>query len=273
MIDKMFSTPFVKPSILDQFVFYIKVFLVLNLTFTMIIILLCIGWIFPYVRNFFPIYFHKLLVWLLSIKIECEGDVNKSKSCNLFVSNHQSYIDIPILGSQFQLRFIAKSEVKFWPILGFLAKMGKTIFIKRVRLKSLIQKNIIFSSLSRGNTLMIFPEATSSDGNRVLPFKSNSFAALENQDFLIQPIVLFYSDINGMPINRWLRPIIAWYGDMDLKPHFSILKNLKSINVKIFYLKSVNSKDFSNRKELSNYLGNEIQDVYSRALSRKKLAE
>ena len=58
-----------------------------------------------------------------------------------------------------------------------------------------------------------------------------------------------------MPINRWLRPIIAWYGDMELMPHLSILKNIKSINVKIIYLKPVNTINFSNRKGIEQSFG------------------
>jgi len=76
-----------------------------------------------------------------------------------------------------------------------------------------------------------------------------------------------------MPINRWLRPIIAWYGNMELMPHLSILKNIKSINVKIIYLKPVNTINFSNRKELSNHLEQQIHEAYSAAGSRKKFAE
>ena len=75
-----------------------------------------------------------------------------------------------------------------------------------------------------------------------------------------------------MPINRWLRPIIAWYGDMDLKPHLLILKSLKSIRAKIIYLEPVNSKDFINRKDMSKYIEQKIQRSYSYSLSRKKLA-
>ena len=131
----------------------------------------------------------------------------------------------------------------------------------------------IFNLLSEGKKLLIFPEGTTSDGNRVLPFKSSLFSALENKNFIIQPLIIIYSDLNGMPINRWLRPIIAWYGDMELMPHLSILKNIKSIHVKIIYLKSVNTMNFSNRKELSNYLEQQIHEAYSAAGSRKKFAE
>ena len=86
---------------------------------------------------------------------------------------------------------------------------------------------------------------------------------------MIQPIVIVYSDLNGIPINRWLRPVIAWYGDMDFKPHLLTLAHLRSIKARLIYLDKVNAKNFSSRKALSKYLENKIKKVYSEALSKK----
>jgi lyso-ornithine lipid O-acyltransferase len=262
----------IQSSIIDQIVFNTKFFIFLILVAPMILISFIFGRIFPFVRNSLPVLFYRMIVWLISIKIEYEGNIEKSKRCNLFVSNHISYLDIPILGSQFPLKFVAKSEVKNWPIFGFLSKLAGTVFIKRARSESLLQKYKIFKLLSEREKILIFPEATTSDGNRVLSFKSNVFSAVENQNFFIQPLVIIYSEINGIPINRWLRPIVAWYGDMILTPHLLILKNLKSIQAKIIYLEPVNSKDFTNRKDLSKYIEQKIHRAYSLSLSRKKLA-
>ncbi len=262
----------IQSSIIDQIVFNTKFFIFLILVAPMILISFIFGRIFPFVRNSLPVHFYRMIVWLISIKIEYEGNIEKSKRCNLFVSNHISYLDIPILGSQFPLKFVAKSEVKNWPIFGFLSKLAGTVFIKRARSESLLQKYKIFKLLSEREKILIFPEATTSDGNRVLSFKSNVFSAVENQNFFIQPLVIIYSEINGIPINRWLRPIVAWYGDMILTPHLLILKNLKSIQAKIIYLEPVNSKDFTNRKDLSKYIEQKIHRAYSLSLSRKKLA-
>ena len=167
------------------------------------------------------------------------------------------------------MRFVAKSEVESWPIFGFLAKKGRSIFIRRNKTDSFNQKNKILDVLSSGEKVFIFPEGTTSDGNRVLEFKSSSFSSVENQNFKIQPIVILYSDLNGIPINRWLRPMIAWYGDMDLKPHLSKLVGLMSIKAKLIYLEPVNTQNFENRKDLSNYLEDRIRKVYSSALSKK----
>ena len=134
-------------------------------------------------------------------------------------------------------------------------------------LRSLIRK--AKKAFKKGRPLVIFPEGTTSDGNRVLEFKSSSFSSVENQNFTIQPIVIVYSDLNGIPINRWLRPMIAWYGDMDLQPHLYKLIRLKSIKAKLIYLEPVNTQNFENRKDLSNHLEDRIRTVYSSALSKK----
>ena len=265
----IYLSPINNVSLLDNLIFNLKLIVFTATILPLILISFFFKNLIPLIGLWLPVIFHRLLIWLLSVKIEYEGNYQRAKDCNFFVSNHLSYLDIPILGSTFPLRFVAKSEIEFWPIFGFLSKLARTIFIKRNRLDSLIQKNKILNFLSSGDKIFIFPEGTTSDGNRVLDFKSSSFAALENQNFLIQPIIIFYSDFNGIPINRWLRPVIAWYGDMDFKPHLLKLVSLRSLKARLIYIEPVSSSNFASRKELSLYLEKKIKDVYSSSLSKK----
>ena len=264
-----YFSPIDNLSYLDHFIFNLKLFVFVLFSIPLIFAVLLFGKLIPFFGKWLPVIFHKLLIWLLSVQIEFEGEINKSNNCNLYISNHISYLDIPILGSNYPLRFVAKSEVEVWPLFGFLAKLARTIFISRNRFDSLNQKSKVFKSLSSDEKVFIFPEGTTSDGNRVLDFKSSSFSALEGKNLIIQPIVILYSELNGIPINRWLRPVIAWYGDMDLKPHLSALVNLRSIRARLIYLDKVNAKNFSSRKNLSKHLENKIKKVYSSALSKK----
>lgn len=264
-----YFSPIDNLSYLDHFIFNLKLFVFVLFSIPLIFAVLFFGKLIPFFGKWLPVIFHKLLIWLLSVQIEFEGEINKSNNCNLYISNHISYLDIPILGSNYPLRFVAKSEVEVWPLFGFLAKLARTIFISRNRFDSLNQKSKIFKSLSSDEKVFIFPEGTTSDGNRVLDFKSSSFSALEGKNLIIQPIVILYSELNGIPINRWLRPVIAWYGDMDLKPHLSALVNLRSIRARLIYLDKVNAKNFSSRKNLCKHLENKIKKVYSSALSKK----
>ena len=265
----IYFSPIDNLSYLDHFIFYLKLIVFVLSSITLIFAVLLFGKLIPFFDKWSPVIFHKLLIWLLSIQINLEGEIDTSNNSNLYISNHLSYLDIPILGSTFPMRFVAKSEVEVWPLFGFLAKLGRTIFISRNRSDSLDQKNKVIKSLSSDEKVFIFPEGTTSDGNRVLDFKSSSFSAVEGQNFFIQPIVIVYSDLNGIPINRWLRPVIAWYGDMNLKPHLLKLTLLRSIKVKLIYLEVVNTKNFCNRKDISNYLENKIKKVYSSAISKK----
>lgn len=266
--EKLYSNPLQNLNSLDHLIFNIK--LILFVIFAIILILanFFLGGFVKSIRNKLPIFFHKFLLWTLSIKVEIEGQIETAKNCNLFVSNHISYLDIPILGSNFPLRFIAKSEVASWGFFGFLAKLAQTIFIKRNKNDTFNQKHKLKKLLSLNEKILIFPEGTTSDGNRVLDFKSSSFSAVEKENFLIQPITLVYSEFNGIPINRWLRPIIAWYGDMDLRPHLSFLVKLRPIRVKLIFSDPVKSEIFSNRKDLNNYLHEIIKTNYSISKSK-----
>ena len=267
--ENFYLSPINNLSVTDYLIFIFK-FLLSAIVFILLIsVSLIIGKIVPYIGKWLPVLFHKMLLWLLSVQVEIIGETDQSKKSNLFISNHLSYLDIPILGSKFPLRFVAKSEVENWPLFGFLAKQAGSIFVKRNKTDSFNQKNKIFDIISSNERVFIFPEGTTSDGNRVLRFKSSSFSSVENQKFTIQPIVIIYSNVNGIPMNRWLRPVIAWYGDMNLKPHLSKLVGLMSIKAKLIYLKPIHTINFENRKELSNYLEDKIRKVYSSALSKK----
>ena len=266
--EKLYLNPIEDLSFLDYLVFIIKLLLFFITAAILILANYFFGSLVKPIRNNLPIFFHKLLLWTLSINVEIEGQIETAKNCNLFVSNHISYLDIPILGSNFPLRFVAKSEVASWGFWGFLAKLGQTIFIKRNKNDTLNQKNKLKNLLLSNEKLLIFPEGTTSDGNRVLDFKSSSFSAVEKENFLIQPITLIYSEFNGIPINRWLRPIIAWYGDMDLQPHLSILVNLRPIKAKLIFSDPVKSEMFSNRKDLNNHLQEIIKTNYSISKSK-----
>ena len=213
--------------------------------------------------------FHKLVLWLVNISVEVIGERNQKNLPTLYVSNHLSYLDIPVLGSIINGRFIAKNDISNWPIIGFLSKVGNTIFINRNFRFLKKNKSIIYNYISKGNNVILFPEGTTSDGIRVLKFKSSLLSSLEKQNILIQPIVIKYKSINGIPLNRWLKPIIAWYGDMDLKPHLINIFKLFSIKIKIVLLPSINGKNYRNRKDMTYTLHRVIDNFYSNGSNDK----
>ena len=96
----------------------------------------------------------------------------------LFVANHVSYLDIVVLGSLLDAGFVAKSEVAAWPLIGWLARIGRTVFGARRAASCAGQCNALAERLSAGQSLILFAEGTSSDGGRVLPFETSLFAAV-----------------------------------------------------------------------------------------------
>jgi 1-acyl-sn-glycerol-3-phosphate acyltransferase len=145
----------------------------------------------------------------------------------LLASNHSSWLDIPVLAAAMPVSFVAKSEVGTWPGIGFLARLSRTIFVDRKRrtaTRSTTQE--IGARLASGEAVVLFAEGTSSDHNRVLPFRSALIGAAReaiaggggNQVF-VQPVSVAYPRRHGLPVLRRDRPQIAWYGEMTLSNH------------------------------------------------------
>ena len=250
----MFKLDFVKVNFVDKISFYFKFLIFILLTIFLILFKTSLDLVTKRISQKIVQIFHKLVLWLVNINVEVIGERNLDNLPTLYVSNHLSYLDIPVLGSRLNGRFIAKNEISNWPIIGFLSKVGNTIFINRNLRFLKTNKSIIFDYISRGDNLILFPEGTTSDGIRVLRFKSSLLTSLEQKNILIQPIVIKYESINGIPLTRWLKPIIVWYGDMELKPHLINILKLFSIKAKITILPPLNGKDFTNRKDMTSTL-------------------
>jgi 1-acyl-sn-glycerol-3-phosphate acyltransferase len=216
-------------------------------------------------KVWFPVYYHKAVCFLLNINVQIKGEPLLKKN-TIYISNHWSWVDIPVLGSVKPLSFVAKAEVATWPIFGLMAKLQNTVFVKREKkLETKKQRDEIAKRLSKGHCLVLFPEGTSNDGNRILPFKSALFAAAEiansaSSDTLwIQPIVIVYTHKNGLPLNREERPFIAWYGDMNMLSHIKDMLHLGRIDCIIYVHKPVQMKQFEHRRYLAQYTENLIR--------------
>lgn len=175
-----------------------------------------------------PVYFHRLLLRLFRVRIAVEGSPPDGQPV-LVLSNHVSWLDIPVLASLLPLSFVAKAEVAGWPVIGFFARLQRSIFIDRARKTHTTHVNTeVAHRLAQGHVIVLFPEGTTGDGNRLLPFRSAlvgaARAALAEpslQRIHLQPLAITYVRRNGLPVTRRERPAIAWYGDMDLAPHLA----------------------------------------------------
>jgi 1-acyl-sn-glycerol-3-phosphate acyltransferase len=147
----------------------------------------------------------------------------------LIVGNHTSWLDIIVFSSIGQISFVAKSEVATWPLFSTLARLQRTVFVERTKRSTTgAARDQIRDRLLAGDTLVLFPEGTSNDGNAVLPFKSALMGAVEarvddgkggSRAVKVQPVSTAYVGLYGIPMGRENRPLYAWYGDMELVPH------------------------------------------------------
>ena len=208
-------------------------------------------------KKFFIFYrlFFKGLTKIFGIKIFYRGNLKKKNV--LYVSNHVSYLDIILLASSMDGIFVAKSEISKWPLINKLCKLGKTIFVDRQnRLKAKEQTNFIGNNLKTGYNVILFPEGTSSDGKKVLPFKSSLFGTIESQstkNFFLQPVSITYTKLDGIPVDNKFRPFFAWFGGMDLLSHAWKFMGLGVSEVKISFHRAKEFSSFKNRKEATRY--------------------
>lgn len=210
---------------------------------------LCAG----YTRRYF-----KVVTRICGFTVKVRGDMVESAHPVLYVGNHASYLDIIILGSVIKANFVAKAEVAGWPGFGFLARIARTVFVARKRGGAAGERDSLSRRLAAGDSLILFPEGTSNDGNRVLAFKSSLFAVAEmsGPDGLplpVQPFSIAYTRLDGMPVSRALRPYYAWYGDMTLAGHLLDALGLGEAQVEVVFHPPVSLTDFADRKGLSNH--------------------
>ncbi|HQT47008.1 MAG TPA: lysophospholipid acyltransferase family protein [Acidocella sp.] len=173
----------------------------------------------------------------------------------LFVANHYSWIDIIALGSVLPACFIAKAAVGGWPLIGWVAKLGRTVFVSRQRHMVGHERDALNARLAAGDNLILFPEGTTSDGNRVLPF-APPFLALADAPArpYVQPVTIVYDALDGLPVRHYDRPEIAWYGDMDLAPHYARIGRRKSLHATVILDAVIAPGTYDSRKTLARAL-------------------
>jgi len=203
-----------------------------------------------------PVFYHRCCCRILGLRVRAVGSPTARRPV-LFAANHVSYTDITVLGSVIPGSFIAKTEVADWPFFGWLAKLQRSVFVDRQARNTPAQRDAISERLAAGDALILFPEGTSGDGNRVLPFKSALFAAVHrtkgSSPVIVQPVSLAYTRLDGMPIGRFYRPLFAWYGAAELAPHMWTMAGLGTVDVVIEFHPPTFLADCGSRKALAAY--------------------
>ena len=218
-------------------------------------------------RPYLPIWFHRGLARALGLRIRTYGLPARRRGV-LFVCNHVSWADVPVLGARINASFIAKSEVENWGPLGWFASFAHTVYVARERRSSAAaQRNEIAERLNNGGSLILFPEGTNSDGTGVLPFKSALFSVVnEVPGLIIQPVTLAYTRINGLPVTRQHLPDLAWVGDTELGPHALSFMGLGRVTAEILFHDPVDPSDYPDRKALARHCHGIIAAGYRRLM-------
>jgi 1-acyl-sn-glycerol-3-phosphate acyltransferase len=176
----------------------------------------------------------------------------------LLVANHVSYLDIPVIAAHVAVIFVAKREVATWPLFGPIARIARTIFIDRVATAAARQCRLLRKRLGQGETLLLFPEGTSSLGDGLLPFKSTLFEASHDETGFggvpVQPVSLAYVGFaGGLPFQPGERELYAWVGEGTMLPHLWRMMRQPGAEVVIRFHPVVRPEEFASRKELAGY--------------------
>ncbi len=170
---------------------------------------------------------------ILNIKVTVVGEEGDLETGGyVIIGNHVSYVDGIVLGSMFPIVFFSKREVKRWPMIGRWNTLCGTIFINRQR-KELVGSLVreMRRKLKEEANILLFPEGTSTNGERILPFQTVPFAAPLRNRSIIVPVSLAYKSIDDEPVTVANRDLVYWYGDMEFSTHFWKLLSLRSIEV------------------------------------------
>lgn len=233
----------------------------------------------------FPHWYHRKVCRLLGIRLHIEGSVPPGPV--LLVSNHTSWLDIPVLSAVAPVSFVAKSEVSRWPFVSSLARLQRTVFVNRTkRIAVGGTANEMARRLAQGDAIVLFAEGTSTDGNRVLPFQSSLFAAAkpvgrtgdagapaEQPAAVVQSVSIVYARLHGVPLGRADRPLVGWYGDMEMQSHAWELLKAGPLDVLIRISDPIPLREYRSRKDLAEQTETAVREGVVRTLRGRSQGE
>ena len=197
---------------------------------------------------------HRSVGRALGITVECVGMPEALRQV-VYVGNHLSYLDVFVVGGLVRGSFVAKRDVRAWPLLGFLARLQRTVFVSRRRSDAAHVVDRLDIALAGGRNLIVFAEGTSSSGTGVLPFKSSAFSALRehvNRGLQIQPMTLELRSVDGRAVASLDdRDQYAYHGEMMLGPHLWRFMQMRGATVRVTFHPVLEDSVGAGRKDLA----------------------
>jgi 1-acyl-sn-glycerol-3-phosphate acyltransferase len=210
----------------------------------------------PYITQFVC----KTNLRLMGLKMTIRGKPMKVRGAE--VANHASWLDIFVLNAASRIYFVSKAEVARWPGIGWLARATGTVFIRRDRREAAAQAKLFEERLAAGHRLLFFPEGTSTDSRRILPFNPTLFAAFFAEGLrdliAIQPVTVIYTPPEGGAPEFY-----GWWAQMDFAPHLvKVLARRRQGSVEVIYHPHLKVADFTDRKALAAACEASIRDAH-----------
>jgi 1-acyl-sn-glycerol-3-phosphate acyltransferase len=177
----------------------------------------------------FPVHlFHTLGRVFLAMKVRVIGTPSTDRA-TLIVSNHISWTDIIAVGSQANVTFVAKSEIRHWFFVGFMAALQRTLYVDRKKRSDTARASKEMGQrMASGSAVLLFAEGQSDIGTHVLPFRSALIGAAQHAmeeagagEVMIQPLTIAYTKLQGLPVGRTDRSFIAWIKSKSVKQNIS----------------------------------------------------
>jgi lyso-ornithine lipid O-acyltransferase len=231
-------------------------------------------------RRRIPVIYHRMVCALLDVNVTVAGARIDDRPL-LIVSNHVSWLDISVISSVTPVVFVAKREVAGWPLFGLLAKLQRSVFVDRNQRHKTPDVNAeIARRLAEGDPVLLFGEGTSSDGNRVLPFRTALIGAARDalasaghvRRVWIQPLSIAYTGLHGFPLGRQHRPVVAWYGNFALGPHLMGVLRRGAIDVVLTWGEPIPFDEGSDRKAVARALEGSVRRQMAAALRGREPA-
>ncbi|MEM8825979.1 MAG: lysophospholipid acyltransferase family protein [Pseudomonadota bacterium] len=224
--------------------------------------------IFPNYQPWLTKPFHQLVCWALGITVVPHG--RRARGTVLYLANHVSWADVPALGVFLRARFVAKADLADDGLMRFLAEQQRTLFIERERpQEARRQSDAITAALRSGDSVIMFPEATTSDARRPLPFKSallEGVAESRLPGVKIQPVSIAYTRVRSMPSFRGRWPQLAWIGDYGIWESAVQFLRLRAVRIDIVFHDPLDPQIFDGRKALTAKVHQIVSRGYRQAM-------
>ncbi len=194
----------------------------------------------------------RIALQVMGVDLHVENPERMKENTGLMIlSNHMSWLDALIVSAISPTSFVTSREIRETPVLGLITELGGCLYVER-RNKENIHHEIreITQALRHGSHVVIFPEATSTDGSAIRPFKRPLLTAAVDAQRNILPMVIQYERINGHPVTVRNRDLLCWYGDMTFPPHYWAMMGCRSIGIRVKILPEIPVEPASTRDAL-----------------------